>query len=206
MEFNQFKDTWKKSQPEKSLPVETFEAQASSSLLDDLRRIEKKARLKRWVTFILLSLTIIFIAIIFLFYKFQRPTTYIGLVLMDLAMIIVIVFSFLNRLNFHSDFVSESSVKFLHHAKKVFKQRKQFMLYFIPCYAVLICAGCMLYGLEVLTPASAIFKLIYNAAVIAWAFGATAFGIRKQMKRYRKEVAPAVARIELLLGQLQSEK
>jgi len=206
MEFNQFKDTWKKSQAEKSLPVSTFEGQDSSSLLDDLQGIEKKVRLKRRNTFILLSFTIIFIVIIFFIYKFQRPTTYLGLVLIDLAVIIVITFNFLNRVNFHSDFVGESSVKFLQHAKKVFKQRKQFMLYFIPFYAVLICGGCILYGIEVLAPASATFKLIYNAVVIVWALGATGFGIRKQMNRYRKDTAPVLERIELLLEQLQAEK
>jgi hypothetical protein len=205
MEFDQLKEMWKKLPAEKLLHA-TPEQEKSTSLFDDLRSIEKKNRRSKWIVFILLSLTIIFIALIIFNYQFQYPATYIGICMMYLAMVIVIVFSFLNTVNLNSGFASESSMAFLQHTKKVLTLRKQFILYFMPWYAVLICGGLILYSIEVLAPASATFKMIYYAIVITWCAGATAIGVRNKMKRYRRNVGPALEKIESLLQQLQSEK
>lgn len=195
--FDEIKDLWKSTGPEKDLPD-------TSEIISKIESTRKKIMRRNLISTITLCLTFAFIVWIGFKYDFEMITTKIGLmlVLFSIALGIICNIKLINRLSGKMDITSDASSYLQQQISFRSKQRtiqtKGLMIYFI-----ILTAGLTLYEIE-FAVRDLTFGLIYYALTLGW-MGFVWFILRKKtIAKQEKQINEQISMIEKLSGNLQS--
>lgn len=202
MEIDDFKNIWKEQKAEK---IKTTEGNNYMDLISSLTALEKKT--KRKFIFMTLGEAFAFTVILWVMLtgNFNSSLTYAGYTLILFDIIVIVAAYWSTTINTNSQKVSSPSLDFLKEAVDKFYRRKFIRIYLFPVYFILLAAGITLSYVEILAKASLEKKVIIYSVLYGFLILVSILGMRRQIKREKKDIEPIKDKISGLIYQMESE-
>lgn len=202
MEIDDFKNIWKEQKAEK---IKTTEGNNYMDLISSLTALEKKT--KRKFIYMTLGEAFAFTVILWVMLtgNFNSSLTYAGYILILFDIIVILAAYWSTTINTNSQKVSSPSLDFLKEAVDKFYRRKFIRIYLFPVYFILLAAGITLSYVEILARASLEKKIIIYSVLYGFLILVSILGMRRQIKREKKDIEPIKNKISGLIYQMESE-
>ncbi|NOS83964.1 MAG: hypothetical protein HOP31_02390 [Ignavibacteria bacterium] len=195
MEIDELKNIWKENKPGKSLP----EKGMYESVMDVLKKAEKKVLLRYFLMSVFMLITFYFLGNVILGNNTFNDLSYAGFYLLFTAMIAVFFIVWSTAIIFRKNNISNPSIDFLKSVKKKFERRKMVRKIVIPVYLGAIITGITLVYIEVLADLDILIRLLIHFGVIVFVLIISYFVSKREKKRYEKTYKPIEDRIDELL-------
>jgi membrane protease YdiL (CAAX protease family) len=199
MEIEEIKNLWKE---QKARDVEIKSSEYYSSLLEGLIKNEEKTKRN----YILMSIAMIIT--IFVIDKTaienipgKTVTTWAGVIMIYLAIVGIIFVSWATVIKVKINNVTESSLEFLKMARRKLRLRNKIRTVGIPVYIGLLTLGITLTYIQITAAMKPYIKVIVYSAFYLFIIIITVISLKKEKKKYLKNVKPIEDKIDTLLNE-----
>ncbi|MBE2227326.1 MAG: hypothetical protein IAE93_08295 [Ignavibacteria bacterium] len=199
MEIEEIKNLWKE---QKTRDIEIKSTQYYTSLLDGLKKNEKKVKRNYIIMSIVMLFTIFFIDKVAVESMTDKTMlTWAGFWMIYLAIAAIIYVSWATVIKFDVKGLTESSLEFLKTAREKLRLRNRLRTIGIPVYTALLTIGITFVYIQVTAPMELIYKVItYTLFYLLMAI-ITVFSYKREKKKYLNEVKPIEDKLDTLLNE-----
>lgn len=197
MQIDAIKQIWKE---QKAKDIEIKTSVHYSSLLDEIKRNEKKIKRNYALMSLVMILTVIFIdktAIEKMPYKTWLTWTGYGLIFFAMAAIVFV--SWATVIKFKVNGVTESSLEFLKSAREKYMLRNKIRTTGVPLYLFTLTLGITLTYVQITEPHDFIIKFLIFLLLYLFIGVVSFFTIRKEKRKYIKTIKPIEDKMDMLL-------
>ena len=166
------------------------------------RQFEKSMARKLGICIVALSLTVIFLLIIWTTYQFPSVLTHVGLTIVVLTVSVFTILYLKEYRHLRHDRSTSESSEYLSHLKTYYQSRRKMARAVEWIYTSLLSAGILLYMYSLLQTAPQWIQIVSYGATMAWIIIATFWGHIK-FKKQQKVLEGNIARIESILQGIQ---
>lgn len=196
MEIEKIKNLWKE---QKSKDVEVKSTHYYTSLLDGLKRNEKKVKRNYIIMSISMLFTIFFIDKVAVESMTDKTIlTWVGFGLIYLAIIAIIYVSWATVIKFDVNGITDSSLEFLRSAREKLRLRNKLRTIGIPVYTALLTIGITFVYIQVTALLELKYKIITYTLFYLFIGIITLVSYIREKKKYLKEVKPIEDQIDEL--------
>lgn len=197
MQIDAIKQIWKE---QKAKDIEVRASEHYSSLLDEIKRNEKK--IKRNYT--LMSLVMIFTIIFIDKTAIERMPdktwlTWAGYGLIFFAITAIVFVSWATVIKFKVNGVTESSLEFLKSAREKYRLRNKIRTTVVPLYLFTLTLGITLTYIQITEPLDFIIKFLIFFLLYLFIALVSFFTIKKEKRKYLKTIKPIEDKMDMLL-------
>lgn len=198
MEINDIKNIWKE---QKAVDVQIKTSEHYSSLLDQIKKNEKKTK-RNYVFMSIIMLLTIYVIDKTAIENIPGKTTltWIGFGLIFTAIIGMIYVSWSTVIKFRINNVTESSMDFLKMAKEKMDLRNKIRTIGIPVYISMLTVGISLTYIQITAPMKTEYRVLTFALLYLFLFIITVISVKKEKKKYLKKVKPIEDKINEFLS------
>lgn len=195
--FDEIKDLWQNTSPEKDLPDTT-------EIITKIESTRKRIMRRNLFSTILLCLTFVFIVWIGFRYDFEMITTKIGLllVLSSIALGIFCNIKLINRLSGKIDITSDTN-SYLQQQVSFRNKQRAIQTKGLSVYFIILTAGLTLYEIE-FAVRDLTFGIIYYLCTLGWMAFVWFYLRRKSIAKQEKQINEQITLLENLISKLQS--
>jgi len=199
LEIEEIKNLWKE---QKTRDIEIKSTQYYTSLLDGLKKNEKKVKRNYIIMSIVMLFTIFFIDKVAVESMTDKTMlTWAGFWMIYLAIAAIIYVSWATVIKFDVKGLTESSLEFLKTAREKLRLRNRLRTIGIPVYTALLTIGITFVYIQVTAPMELIYKVItYTLFYLLMAI-ITVFSYKREKKKYLNEVKPIEDKLDTLLNE-----
>lgn len=196
MEIEKIKNLWKE---QKSKDIEVKSTHYYTSLLDGLKRNEKKVKRNYIIMSISMLFTIFFIDKVAVESMTDKTIlTWVGFGLIYLAIIAIIYVSWATVIKFDVNGITDSSLEFLRSAREKLRLRNKLRTIGIPVYTALLTIGITFVYIQVTALMELKYKIITYTLFYLFIGIITLVSYIREKKKYLKEVKPIEDQIDEL--------
>lgn len=196
MEIEKIKNLWKE---QKSKDIEVKSTHYYTSLLDGLKRNEKKVKRNYIIMSISMLFTIFFIDKVAVESMTDKTIlTWVGFGLIYLAIIAIIYVSWATVIKFDVNGITDSSLEFLRSAREKLRLRNKLRTIGIPVYTALLTIGITFVYIQVTALLELKYKIITYTLFYLFIGIITLVSYIREKKKYLKEVKPIEDQIDEL--------
>ncbi|HAX48825.1 MAG TPA: hypothetical protein PK605_05685 [Ignavibacteria bacterium] len=199
MEIEEIKNLWKE---QKTRDIEIKSTQYYTSLLDGLKKNEKKVKRNYIIMSIVMLFTIFFIDKVAVESMTDKTMlTWAGFWMIYLAIAAIIYVSWATVIKFDVKGLTESSLEFLKTAREKLRLRNRLRTIGIPVYTALLTIGITFVYIQVTAPMELIYKVITYTLFYLFMAIITVFSYKREKKKYLNEVKPIEDKLDTLLNE-----
>ncbi len=199
MEIEEIKNLWKE---QKTRDIEIKSTQYYTSLLDGLKKNEKKVKRNYIIMSIVMLFTIFFIDKVAVESMTDKTMlTWAGFWMIYLAIAAIIYVSWATVIKFDVKGLTESSLEFLKTAREKLRLRNRLRTIGIPVYTALLTIGITFVYIQVTAPMELIYKVITYTLFYLFIASITVFSYKREKKKYLNEVKPIEDKLDTLLNE-----
>lgn len=196
MEIEKIKNLWKE---QKSKDIEVKSTHYYTSLLDGLKRNEKKVKRNYIIMSISMLFTIFFIDKVAVESMTDKTIlTWVGFGLIYLAIIAIIYVSWATVIKFDVNGITDSSLEFLRSAREKLRLRNKLRTIGIPVYTALLTIGITFVYIQVTALMELKYKIVTYTLFYLFIGIITLVSYIREKKKYLKEVKPIEDQIDEL--------
>jgi len=199
LEIEEIKNLWKE---QKTRDIEIKSTQYYTSLLDGLKKNEKKVKRNYIIMSIVMLFTIFFIDKVAVESMTDKTMlTWAGFWMIYLAIAAIIYVSWATVIKFDVKGLTESSLEFLKTAREKLRLRNRLRTIGIPVYTALLTIGITFVYIQVTAPMELIYKVITYTLFYLFIASITVFSYKREKKKYLNEVKPIEDKLDTLLNE-----
>jgi len=199
LEIEEIKNLWKE---QKTRDIEIKSTQYYTSLLDGLKKNEKKVKRNYIIMSIVMLFTIFFIDKVAVESMTDKTMlTWAGFWMIYLAIAAIIYVSWATVIKFDVKGLTESSLEFLKTAREKLRLRNRLRTIGIPVYTALLTIGITFVYIQVTAPMELIYKVITYTLFYLFMAIITVFSYKREKKKYMNEVKPIEDKLDTLLNE-----
>jgi len=199
LEIEEIKNLWKE---QKTRDIEIKSTQYYTSLLDGLKKNEKKVKRNYIIMSIVMLFTIFFIDKVAVESMTDKTMlTWAGFWMIYLAIAAIIYVSWATVIKFDVKGLTESSLEFLKTAREKLRLRNRLRTIGIPVYTALLTIGITFVYIQVTAPMELIYKVITYTLFYLFMAIITVFSYKREKKKYLNEVKPIEDKLDTLLNE-----
>lgn len=199
MEIEEIKNLWKE---QKTRDIGIKSTQYYTSLLDGLKKNEKKVKRNYIIMSIVMLFTIFFIDKVAVESMTDKTMlTWAGFWMIYLAIAAIIYVSWATVIKFDVKGLTESSLEFLKTAREKLRLRNRLRTIGIPVYTALLTIGITFVYIQVTAPMELIYKVITYTLFYLFIASITVFSYKREKKKYLNEVKPIEDKLDTLLNE-----
>lgn len=177
----------------------------AASMLQKARKDKQKIVRKSIIQGVCLLLTMVYICWFGTFSHFKKPTTYIGIGLMLLCLLVYGVLRILQALRLRRIRLEDEPAVVLEKLRKDYQFRQLFNTRGIMIYAVTLNIAFALYFIEVLAPLSITMKIVFIGLYLAWTYIALFILRKRTIRKERATLDSIMQQIQQLEKGLTAE-
>lgn len=199
MEIEEIKNLWKE---QKTKDIEIKSTQYYTSLLDGLKKNEKKVKRNYIIMSIAMLFTIFFIDKVAVESMSDKTVlTWTGFGLIYLAIAAIVYVSWATVIKFDVNGLTDSSLEFLRTAREKLRLRNKLRTIGIPVYTVLLTLGITFVYIQVTAHMEMIYKVITYSVFYLFMAVITVVSYKREKNKYLKEVKPIEDKLDTLLSE-----
>lgn len=199
MEIEEIKNLWKE---QKTKDIEIKSTQYYTSLLDGLKKNEKKVKRNYIIMSIAMLFTIFFIDKVAVESMSDKTVlTWAGFGLIYLAIAAIVYVSWATVIKFDVNGLTNSSLEFLRTAREKLRLRNKLRTIGIPIYTVLLTLGITFVYIQVTAHMEMMYKVITYSLFYLFMAVITVVSYKREKKKYLNEVKPIEDKLDTLLSE-----
>jgi len=199
VEIEEIKNLWKE---QKTKDIEIKSTQYYTSLLDGLKKNEKKVKRNYIIMSIAMLFTIFFIDKVAVESMSDKTVlTWAGFGLIYLAIAAIVYVSWATVIKFDVNGLTDSSLEFLRTAREKLRLRNKLRTIGIPVYTVLLTLGITFVYIQVTAHMEMIYKVITYSVFYLFMAVITVVSYKREKNKYLKEVKPIEDKLDTLLSE-----
>jgi len=199
VEIEEIKNLWKE---QKTKDIEIKSTQYYTSLLDGLKKNEKKVKRNYIIMSIAMLFTIFFIDKVAVESMSDKTVlTWTGFGLIYLAIAAIVYVSWATVIKFDVNGLTDSSLEFLRTAREKLRLRNKLRTIGIPVYTVLLTLGITFVYIQVTAHMEMIYKVITYSVFYLFMAVITVVSYKREKNKYLKEVKPIEDKLDTLLSE-----
>jgi len=199
VEIEEIKNLWKE---QKTKDIEIKSTQYYTSLLDGLKKNEKKVKRNYIIMSIAMLFTIFFIDKVAVESMSDKTVlTWAGFGLIYLAIAAIVYVSWATVIKFDVNGLTNSSLEFLRTAREKLRLRNKLRTIGIPIYTVLLTLGITFVYIQVTAHMEMMYKVITYSLFYLFMAVITVVSYKREKKKYLNEVKPIEDKLDTLLSE-----